>query len=227
MTLVFPKYRFVINRSNEPEPEPEPQDEVIVVGSIDENGNLATNDSTATLLFGTPKPLQNFTLKASFDYFRYGSTAYYLVCQVLLDKQMKHSDDTAPQYEINFAVTNLKLGFYVGTGAYNDGYDYNPNLGGNYQYSPCEYTMNVNFSEYSTDTSYYELAQPTGQVRIKQGNNDYTQPTTYSKIGKTNIIPKDAKILGFKLQNFGYERLRTNVNNSYLEINSVKYYAKP
>lgn len=223
MTLYFPDEKFSISISNEPEPEP--QDEVIVVGSIDANGNLATNDSTSTLMFGTPKPLQNFTLKVSCDFFRYGGTSYYLPCQIIMSEQMTKADGTAPQYEINFSITNYKLGFYVGIGAYSDGYETNPNLGGNYQYSPLENTINITFGNYSS--THYEIQQPTGILHYVEGSHDNTYNSTYSKIGQTDIIPKTALIRGFRLQNFGYERLRTNVNNSYLEINGIKYYAKP
>lgn len=226
MTLVFPKYRFVINRSNEPEPEPEPQDSVIIDGSLDANGNLATDSSVVLCTFGTPQPIQNFTLKVSCDFFRYGGANYYLPCQLVLSENISHADGTGTQGQLNFSIINYNMGFYVGTGAYSNGFEFDYNMTGNYQYSPVDYVINVNFSNYS-DT-HYQLALPTGTIGYKQGSSEVPPSgVTYSAIGKTVIIPKTCKINGFVLQNFNYSRLRTNVNNSYVEIAGKKHYAIP
>ena len=85
MTLIFPQRKYSISQ-NIPTPEPETPDTVTLDGSIDANGNLATDSSKVTLTFGQAIPIQTFTLHLSCNFFRYGSNTYYLPCQLLLSE---------------------------------------------------------------------------------------------------------------------------------------------
>lgn len=227
MTLYFPQLKYSINViGGGAEPEPETPDTVILDGTIDANGNLATDSSKVTLTFGQAIPIQTFTLHLSCNFFRYGSNTYYLPCQLLLSEEINSTSGDRPQPQLNFTIANEHMGLYVGTWASGNGYEFNPNLRGNYQYSPMEYTINVSFAEYS-DT-HYKIALPTGTYNYTEGNHTYPpEAVTYSQVGDLVLVPKTCKITGFNLQNFNYSRLRTNVNNSYVEIAGKKHYAIP
>ena len=224
MTLYFPDEKFSISISNVPEPEP--QDSVILDGTIDANGNLATDSSIVTLTFGQAIPIQTFTLHLSCNFFRYGGKVYYLPCQLLLSEEINSTSGDRPQPQLNFTIANEHMGLYVGTWASGNGYEFNPNLRGNYQYSPMEYTINISFAEYSS--THYKIALPTGTYNYTEGSHTYPpEAVTYSQVGDLVLVPKTCKITGFNLQNFNYSRLRTNVNNSYVEIAGTKHYAIP